>query len=369
MSKTLISIIIPTYNEEKYIEKCISSVFAFKKPPKIQVEIIIVDGHSKDSTREIVKSFMRRYSNVFLFDNPKTYQAAAVNIGIAESHGRWVLRLDAHSIYPDDYLSKCWDAKIQSGAENVGGVIIAHAGNKNYQGRLVHAITTHIFGVGNAGFRVGAEAGYTDTVPFGFYDKEIFKKIGLMDERLVRAQDYEFNRRLIHAGGRVWLDPKIQVNYFNQPSLFKFLKKQLLLDAPYNAYMWYLAPHAFSYRHAITGVFTLGVIVGCIASFFLSFIKIIYFSVLGVYFLLAIFSAIQQAIRNKSFVHIITLPITFFSYHFIHGLGVLKGLVLLSFKKSPVQSIKEPWDGYGYFRINFSQIKYKKGNRLNENTE
>ncbi len=79
--------------------------------------------------------------------------------------------------------------------------------------------------------------GPVDTVPYGFFRREFIDQVGWFDERLIRAQDFEFNKRLNAMGRVVWLDPAIRVGYFNQPSLWKFLKKQIFLEAPYNTYL------------------------------------------------------------------------------------------------------------------------------------
>ncbi|MDC0276878.1 glycosyltransferase [bacterium] len=345
---------MPTYNEEQYINKCIESVFKFELPDKCKTEIFIIDGGSTDQTVNQAKKY--KYNNLELLHNKKKVQSAAINIGIKHSNGNWILRLDAHSIYPVNYLKICLETALKTQAENVGGLVIAQPAGRNYQAHLVQALTTHKFGVGNSGMRIDMPAGETDTVPYGFYKKEIFKKIGYFDERLVRAQDYEFHRRIIKFGGRIWRNPKINVHYHNQPNLVKFLSKQIKLDAPYNAYMWYLAPYTFAYRHAITGLFTVGVLGGIILSPFYLSIKYIYFSTLALYISFAVIASVQQAARYKKPAHIITLPISFFLYHFLHGLGLLGGIFKLLLKISPVQKGKEPWDGYGSKRIIIDKI-------------
>ena len=50
IKNNLVSIIIPVYNEENYIENCLNSVLQFKKPNGIDFEIIIGDGYSTDNT-------------------------------------------------------------------------------------------------------------------------------------------------------------------------------------------------------------------------------------------------------------------------------------------------------------------------------
>ena len=112
----------------------------------------------------------------------------------------------------------------------------------------------------------------------------------------------------------------------------------MLIEAPYNAYMWYLAPYTFTYRHAITGVFVIGLIGGFLLSPFILFIRYIFILVLVLYLVLSVISAFQQAIRYNNPLHIFVLPICFFLYHFLHGLGLLGGLLRLATGASPVQN-------------------------------
>ena len=347
----IISIIIPVRNEEIYIERCISSVLAFSLPENIETEIIIIDGMSTDQTVNILNEKFKQISNLRILKNRKLFQSVALNIGIRNANGEYILRLDAHSIYPRNYLSLCFETAKRTGADNVGGLIITKPGANTYQGHLIQALTTHPFGVGNSGFRTNMGEGKADTVPYGFYKRNLFDQIGFMDERLIRAQDYEFNRRLINSGRTIWRNPDILIKYFNQSKLLKFLKKNLLLEAPYNSYMWYLAPYSFAVRHAITGLFSFGVIAGGLLSFFFLHIRIIFMGVLGVYTFLALVSSIQQSFKYKNPFHVLILPLGFFSYHFIHGIGVLTGIFKLFARTAPVQTVMEPWEGYGEFRV------------------
>lgn len=356
MNKTIISIIVPCRNEEKYIENCIKSIQGFFIPDNIEIEILIIDGKSTDKTKEIIKNLIKIDSHIVLIDNPNIFQSFAMNIGIKKAKGEWIMRLDAHTIYDNNYLCDLYETANKIKSDNCGGQLITKPGGNGYGASLVQAISTHPFGVGNSGFRTELNQGDVDTVPFGFFKKDLFKKIGLFDERLIRAQDYEFNRRIIKYGGRIWMIPSVKITYYNQSTLSSFYKKQIFKEAPYNAYMWYLAPYTFAYRHAITGVFVLGLISGMLLSPFNLLIKYIFLSVLSLYSILALLSSIQQAKRYNNFFHIFTLPFSFFFFHFLHGLGMLIGIFKLFIKSSPVQKAKEPWDGYGSFRINSAKF-------------
>jgi hypothetical protein len=178
----------------------------------------------------------------------------------------------------------------------------------------------------------------------------LFERVGLFDERLIRAQDYEMNRRIVAAGGKVWCNPQIVVHYYPQPDLKRFLKKQVMSEAPYNAYMWYVAPYSFAPRHAITAFFAFGVIAGLLLSPVFATVKWSFTAVMALYFLLALVSATQQSVRYRNALYVVALPPAFFLYHFLHGVGILGGLLSLIAGIAPVQKMREPWPGAGRFR-------------------
>jgi glycosyltransferase involved in cell wall biosynthesis len=334
---TLISIIIPCRNEERFIEGCLDSVLSFTLPPSVDIEVFIVDGLSEDRTVDLVRAVAARDDRVKLLSNPGRIQSSALNLALREATGEWVMRLDAHSFYPPDYLKLCLETAERTGADNVGGWFITHAGDDSYQASLVQAMTTHRFGVGNSGFRVGEGEGPADTVPYGFFRRDLFDRIGGFDERLLRAQDYEFNRRIIASGGRVWLNPEIRVLYHNQPRLVAFYRKQFEKEAPYNVYMWYIAPYAFTPRHGITGVFAAGVIAGAGVALRHRRLRVVYTGALACYAVLATVSAVQQAVRYRDPRHAFCLPWCFGGFHLSHGLGVLAGVARLATGTAPVR--------------------------------
>ena len=346
----LVSILIPCRNEQVYIETCLRSVLAFELPAGLAFEVLVLDGRSEDRTVALARAIAASDPRIQVLDNPGRIQSTAINLGVRAARGAWIMRLDAHAVYPSNYLRLCHETALRSGADNVGGIFITEPGGTRYSAQLVQALTTHKFGVGDSGFRTGAKEDWADTVPYGYYRREVFARLGWLDERLVRAQDYEFNRRIIASGGKILRNPHIQIKYYNQPTIGQFLKKQIVKEAPYNAYLWYLAPYAFAPRHAITGVFAAGVLGGLALSPLTPLIAWPFGLVMGLYALLAVLSGLQQAWRYRHPLHAVLLPFCFFLYHFIHGLGVLIGLVRLLTRTAPVQKAQEPWPGAGRFR-------------------
>jgi glycosyltransferase involved in cell wall biosynthesis len=345
-----VSVLIPCLNEEKYIKDCLESVKAFDLPFDVEIEVFILDGGSIDKTLDIVSSFCDQDRRFQLLDNPGKIQSSALNLGIEFSQGTWIMRLDAHTSYPINYLKLCFKTAISTGADNVGGVCITLPGSNTYQAKLIQSVTTHRFGVGNSGFRVGAKPGYRDTVPFGFFKRDVFDKVGLFDERLVRTQDYEMNRRIKVSGGSIYFNPEIRSSYFNLGEISKFLKKQFFRQGPYNVYMWYLAPYSFVFRHSITGVFTAYFLFCLFISPFNIFISSSFGLVLSLYFLCALVSSTQQTLKYRDARHLFCLPFLFFLFHICHGAGILVGIFKVFSSTAPIFLKIEPWAGAGRLR-------------------
>lgn len=328
-----VSIIIPCRNELEFINKCLDSVFSFEDL-HFDVEVIVVDGMSCDGTREVLSKWENDRQNLRVLDNPKQIVPSALNIGIKASKGQWIVRLDAHAEYPKNYLFQCIKTSQKKKADNVGGIVITKIKDSSIQARWVQAITTHRFGVGNANFRLNTSEKPVDTVPYGCYRREVFNNIGFFDERLVRNQDYEFNRRLIKNGGLIWLNPEIKVYYYNKSSL-KGLFRQAFNTAKWNAWMWYIAPYTFAFRHFIPSAFLLSLLIFISLAIFFNF-KVFLLLALTLYFFASIISSLKQSLRYGFWMFFI-LPFLFFIYHLSYGFGTLWGAIKLLIKKSPVQ--------------------------------
>ncbi len=214
MSLPFVSIVIPCRNEAAYIDRCLTSIETSDFPADRR-EVLVVDGMSDDQTRDIVRRHAAADPAVRLIDNPARITPTALNAGIRAAKGEIVVRIDAHAIYPPEYLSKLVRWLGTSGADNVGGVCVTRPGNGSPKAQAIAFGLSHPFGVGNSRFRIGArEPRWVDTVPFGCYRREVFDRIGMFDEELVRNQDDELNARLIRRGGRILLVPEIVSEYF-----------------------------------------------------------------------------------------------------------------------------------------------------------
>ena len=189
------------------------------------MEILIADGMSDDNTRQILSDYAAEHGCIRFFQNPKKFVPAGLNILISKSKGMAILRLDAHSRYPADYISKCVRALNQYKADNVGGCCVTLAQEETTLGKAIVLVLSHRFGVGNSLFRLGVKAPtQVDTVPFGCFRRSVFDRIGMFNEHLVRNQDIEFNLRLKKAGGKILLLPDIVSHYYARSDLQSFAR-------------------------------------------------------------------------------------------------------------------------------------------------
>ena len=220
-SVPMVSVIVPCRDEVQSIEGCMKSLLAVTYP-KDRLEVLVVDGMSKDGTRDIVTAYAHKHAFIRLVDNPKRVTPNALNIGINNARGDIIMLLGAHAAFAPDSISKCVEAIGKSEADCVGGIIVTLPADARPMAEAIAIALSHPFGVGNAYFRIGAlKPRWVDTVPFGCYKREVFDRIGMFDEELVRNQDDEFNLRLIKRGGRIRLLPEVVSYYYARDSLLK----------------------------------------------------------------------------------------------------------------------------------------------------
>jgi glycosyltransferase involved in cell wall biosynthesis len=175
---------------------------------------------SDDGTRETVAQYAAAHPRITLLDNPTRIVPTALNVGIRAATGDVIARMDAHVVYPPEYLSRLVAALEETGADNVGGCIVTLPADGTVVAQAIAIALGHPFGVGNSHFRIGARtARLVDTVPFGCYRRDVFTRIGMFDEELVRNQDDEFNHRLVRNGGRVLLLPDVVSYYYARRSI------------------------------------------------------------------------------------------------------------------------------------------------------
>ena len=319
-----VSVIIPARNEERYIAGCLKSILA-NQVDMGKVEILVSDGRSTDQTRSLVRQFTASYPNVHLLDNEKQIVSTALNLGIRQARGQYIFVLGAHAEYPLDYLRICIEEMERTKADVVGGSLRTEPGAKTMVAKAIALLSQHRFGVGGSQFRLGRCDRFVDTVPYPAYKREIFDRVGLYDETLVRHQDFELNSRIRAAGGRIFLSSRVQNIYFNVPTVLQ-LARQAYSNGLWLGRTWLRRPGSFSARHAAPVLFVIVLLATIIFGPLVPYLYLLSKLMLSAYAFLAIVSTMQLSFR-RGLLLLFTLPWLFFIHHLSYGIGTLTGLM------------------------------------------
>jgi glycosyltransferase involved in cell wall biosynthesis len=335
-----VSIVIPCRNEEKFIGKCLDSVIA-SDFPKNNLEVLVVDGMSNDGTRELIIRYSQKYPFIKLLNNNRKITPVAMNVGIKESIGNYIIILSSHSKIDKNFLRTNIENIKKSTVGCVGGILVTHPANNAHLSKTIAMALSHPFGVGNSYFRIGLkEPRYVDTVPFGCYKREVFDNIGLFDEDLVRNQDDELNLRLIKTGGKILLIPDIVSFYHARDSLSKLWKmyyqygyfKPLVVQKIGTVLTW---------RQLIPTFFVSSLVTSGILSLIIQPIILVFFLIISLYLLANVTFSFSLA-KNKGLKFFVTLPIVFATLHLSYGTGYLKGIwVFILLKKHKKRKIED----------------------------
>lgn len=326
----MLSVICPIYNEEKYIANCIESIL-LQDYPKDDLEVLFVDGMSKDRTREIVAEYTRKYPFIQLIDNPEKIVPYAMNYGIRASKGEVIIRLDAHATYEKNYFSALVRRLNELGADNVGSVCKTDVLNKTPKTLAIREVLSNKFGVGNSVFRTGIDKVMeVDTVPFGCWRRDVFDKYGLYDLRLVRNQDIELNKRILRGGGKIFIVPDTYCTYLARET-FKGLAKNNYGNGKWNILTVHYTKqvNSLSIRHFIPLAFVLSLILPVIASiFYLPLIALAALSLIAYVLLLGLISIKLSFSKKLNFFYLLA---SFLVLHLSYGWGSLVGICKVLF--------------------------------------
>lgn len=313
-----VAVVIPTLNEERFIARCLDSVISQSYPFE-DMDVMVVDGGSKDRTKDIVEEYSRKYKNIRFINNPGRIQSIAFNIGVKNSEAPYIVRLDAHATYNKVYIEKC--IKNFSADAEALGCSPELVGNVAESSAILNQSR---FGIGGAAFRVGAPAGFVDTVPFGCFPRKVINRIGGMREDLPRGEDNEFNSRIRKAGYKIYLDPEIVCTYFSRDTL-KANMKQMYANGESIGHLFYVDRESIGLRHLVPLLFVTGIIFGA----FLSFVWLPFFFALlaglCLYFTCDLLASVMAA-KEHGWKYLLPLFIIFFCVHISYGWGTIVGM-------------------------------------------
>ena len=183
-----ISVIIPAYNVEKYIERSINSALNQKFKP---FEIIVVDDGSSDDTGRIVKKF---HTDVRYIYQKNGGSSSARNLGIKTSKGDWIAFLDSDDEWVETHLENCYNTISRQPELRWYGAPVNHIDQAS--GMVLFSYTTE------PKKKLNENQFFNDYLsalpPYGFFSsptmvikKEIFNEVGLFDVLKKTAEDID----------------------------------------------------------------------------------------------------------------------------------------------------------------------------------
>lgn len=217
--------VVPALNEARHIEACIRSLMSDGDWSR-RVPLVIVDGGSTDTTVEIVTSLMPEFPNLRLIHNSKKLQSAAINLAVAQcadDSARFLIRCDAHSIFPAGFIQSVASALQRTQAASV--VIPMDArGDTCFEKANAWIVDTPL-GSGGSAHRGGTRSGYVDHGHHAGFNLSIFRSVGGYDETFSHNEDAEYDERVVQAGGRIFLDATIRKIYIPRASVMALARQ------------------------------------------------------------------------------------------------------------------------------------------------
>ncbi len=309
----LLSVIVTVRNEILHISRSFASIII--STSLIESEIFFVDGKSNDGTYEWLKEAVKKYKNCKLRVNPEKFVSFGFNSVFHETKGKYISRLDGHTIYPETYFSNALDVLKNQEADVVGGPA-NHIG-LSWRGMSIANCMMTPFGVGNSKFRISTKETYVDTVPFPIYKRSVLDGVGLYDEELIKNQDDELNYRCIAQGYKILMSPRLTTDYmvrenlidlWKQYFLYGFYKPIVFKKVNYGSRLYHFLPAIHSFLSIMT-------IVLCYSNPYYLFY---FFSYL-------LFDLIFSIKVSTTFKHILYCIFVFPCIHYSYGLGFIKG--------------------------------------------
>lgn len=203
-------IVIPCLNEEANLARLLAQ-FRREAPGAL---IVVADGGSTDTSRAIAGKAANEAQDITTLENPQRIQAAGINLAVARYAGErdWLVRVDAHCVYPAHFIRILIEAAISHEADSV--VVPMITKGKSWFQRAAAAAQNSLLGNGGAVHRNASEGLFVDHGHHALFRLSSFRKIGGYDDNFSHNEDAELDVRLGAAGGRIWLEGQAAVIYF-----------------------------------------------------------------------------------------------------------------------------------------------------------
>jgi succinoglycan biosynthesis protein ExoA len=318
--KPFVSIVMPVYNEEHFIERSLGAVLAQDYPAE-RIEILIADGMSTDRTIAVIQS-LSGSERVRIIPNPERIQSHGLNKLVREAKGEYIIRLDGHTIIEPNYVAECVRLLQETDADNVGGAMDP-VGITEF-GRAIAAAGKSPFAVPTA-FHVSGTPQYTDTVYMGAWQRRVFDRLDGFSTTVGVNEDYEFNYRIRESGGKIYFSPTIKSTYYSRQTL-RHLARQYYRYGRSKVKTLRKHPTSLKLRQTVAPIFVVGLFGGYLLGFVKRIFLVIWFAAVLLYFALNAMFAVRVAKRHEQ-VSIWRVMLVFFIMHVTWGIGFWRELI------------------------------------------
>lgn len=211
-----VSVLIPVLNEEQHLRAAAEAMLAQEAPG--DAEFLFIDGGSEDRSRQILGELAAADPRVRILDNPARRTPQALNIGLAAARGRYVARMDAHTLYPPRYLASGMQRLERGDVDWVSGPQLAVGTDRG--SALVALALSASLGKGGARYRDVLEREHeVDSGFTGMWKRETLVRHGGWDEEWLNDQDLELAARIRKGGGRIVCIPEMAAEYVPRNTL------------------------------------------------------------------------------------------------------------------------------------------------------
>jgi succinoglycan biosynthesis protein ExoA len=217
------SVLIPVLDEEQFIRETVAAMQAQRFDG--EVEFLFMDGGSEDSTKAILEELAKADPRIRIFDNPGRTSTAGLNVGLRQARGEYVVRMDAHTFYPPDYIAHGVERLRRGDVVWVAGPVLPEGVGK-WSRRVALALSSWM-GTGGSARLQGSSNGAAaeqerelDTGVFaGICHRETIERHGGWNEEWVVNQDSELAARVLAGGGRIVAIPSLAARYVPRDDL------------------------------------------------------------------------------------------------------------------------------------------------------
>lgn len=222
----LVTVVIPARNEVRAIARAVEAVAA-QTYPADRTEVVVVDGNSTDDTSIAAKTALQSeaFARTDVLMNLTASTPSNLNMGLEWANGEILVRVDARSLIPNDYIERLVGVLDDSSVAVAGGSQVAVPRSDSRKDRAIARALNNRWGMGGSSYRrIGAESGPTDTVYLGVFRTEELRSIGGWNEDFSTNQDFELNRRMAERGV-VWFEAGLPVGYYGRQTFRQILRQ------------------------------------------------------------------------------------------------------------------------------------------------